>query len=92
MPMAMPMSYLPSRIVSAVCWMAAGRGRAGVEDVGERDAGEADQPGHRVGVGHLVAAADAELDVLPVDAGVGERELDRVGAHLHRGLVEPAEG
>ena len=68
------------------------RGRAGVEDVGERDPGETDQPRHRVGVRHLVAAAEAELNVLPVDAGVGERELDRVGAHLHCGLVEPAEG
>ena len=78
-------------MVSAVCWMAAGRGGAGVEDVGERDAGQADQPGHRVGVGDLVAAAEAELDVLPLDARVGERGLDRVGAHLHGGLVEPAE-
>ena len=67
------------------------RGGAGVEDVGERDAGQADQPGHRVGVGHLVAAAEAELDVVPLDTRVVERELDRVGAHLHGGLVEPAE-
>ena len=51
------------------------RGGAGVEHVGEGDAGQADEPGHGVGVGDLVAAAEAELDVLPVDAGVGEREI-----------------
>ena len=67
-----------------------GRGGAGVEHVGERDAGEPDQPGDRVGVRYLVAAAEAELDVFPLDTGVGERELDRVGAHLHRCLVEAA--
>ena len=68
-----------------------GRGGAGVEHVGERDAGQPDQAGHRVGVGHLVAAAEAELDVLPLHTGVGQRGLDGLGAHLHRGLVEPAE-
>ena len=67
-------------------------GRAGVEDVGERDPGQADQPGHRVGVRHLMAAAEPELDVAPVDTRVVECELNRVGTHLHRGLVEPAEG
>ena len=69
----------------------AGRGGAGVEDVGEGDAGQPDQAGHRVGVGHLVAAAEPELDVLPVHTGVGQRELDGLGTHLHRGLLEPAE-
>jgi hypothetical protein len=69
----------------------AGRGGAGVEDVGERDAGQPDQTGHRVGIGHLMAAAEPELDVLPVHPGVGQRGLDGLGAHLHRGLLEPAE-
>jgi hypothetical protein len=68
-----------------------GRSRAGVEDIGEGDAGEPDQPRHRVRVGHLVAAAETELDVLPLHACVGQRELDRLGAHLHGGLVEAAE-
>ena len=72
--------------------MADADGGAGVEDVREGDAGEADQPGHRVRVGDLIAAAEAELDVLPVDARVGECGLDRFGAHLHGRLVEPAEG
>ena len=67
-----------------------GGGGTGIEHVGEGDAGQSDQPGHRVGVGYLVATAKAELDVFPFHAGVGERELDGLGAHLHRGLVEPA--
>src|ERR1700743_2674305 len=99
--MAIPMSYLPNRMVSAVCWMALAavaqalntlvnvmpvsptrRGtRAGVEHPGVS----------RVGIGHLGAAAEAELDVLPFQSGVGQSGLDRLGAHLHRGLVESAE-
>jgi hypothetical protein len=68
-----------------------GRG-AGVEHVGERDAGEAHEPRDGVGVGHLVAAAHAELDVAPLDPGVAQRRVDGVGAHLHRRLaVEPPE-
>ncbi len=35
---------------------------------------------------------DGELDVLPLDAGVGDSGEDGVDAHLHRGLaLEPAE-
>ena len=68
-----------------------GRGGAGIEDVGERDTGQPDEAGHRVRVGHLVAAAEAELDVLPLHARVGQRELDGFGTHLHCGLLEPAE-
>ena len=48
-----------------------GRGGTGVEHVGERDTGEPDQPGDRIGVGYLVATAEAELDVFPLDTGVG---------------------
>ena len=43
---------------------------AGVEHVGERDPGEADEPGHRIRVTHLVAAADPEFDVFPLETGV----------------------
>ncbi len=67
-------------------------GGAGVEHVGERDARQPDEPRHRVRVGDLVAAAEAELDVLPIELGVGECEPDGVGAHLDGRLVEPAEG
>ncbi len=70
----------------------AGGGGAGIEHIGERDARQPHEPGDGVGVGHLVAATERELDVLPLDARVGERGLDRVGAHLHGGLgAEPAE-
>ena len=69
-----------------------GRGRTGVEHVGEGDAAEADQVGHRVGVGDRVASPHAELDVAPGHAGVGQGELDGVGGHRHRRLVaEPSE-
>ncbi len=68
-----------------------GRGGTGIEDVRERDAGQPDEAGHRVRVGHLVAAAEAELDVLPLDTGVGQRELDGFSTHLHCRLLEPAE-
>ena len=71
--------------------MARRRGRAAVVDVGERDAGEAEQPGHRVGVVDLVAAAERELDVAPLDAGVGERGRIASAPISMRGLVEPAE-
>ena len=70
----------------------AGRGGAGVEHVGERDARQADHADDGVGVGDRPAAARGELDVLPLDAGVGDRGEDGVDAHLHRGLaLEPAE-
>src|SRR5262249_31531418 len=48
--------------------------------------------GDCVRIGDLVAAAHAELDVLPLGTAVRERGLDGVGAHLHRRLaVEPPE-
>jgi hypothetical protein len=68
-----------------------GRRRTGVEDVGERNAGQPDQARHRIRVGHLVAATEAELDVFPIHTGVAQRGLDGLGAHLHGGLLEPAE-
>ena len=68
------------------------RGRAAVVDVGERDAGEPEQRDDRVGVVDLVAARERELDVAPLDAGVGERPPDRDRAHLDaRHVAEPAE-
>jgi hypothetical protein len=68
------------------------RGRTRVEDIGERDAGQSDHAHDCVGVGHRPAAAHTELDVLPLDAGIGDRGEDRVGAHLHRRLpLEPPE-
>ena len=71
----------------------AGRRGTGVEHVGERDAGQPDHADDRVGVGHRPAAADGELDVLPLDARVGDGGEDRLDTHLHRGLaLEPTEG
>ena len=57
-------------------------GGAAVVHVGERDAGEPEERDHRVGVVDLVAAAERELDVAPLDAGVGERPADRDRAHV----------
>ncbi len=70
----------------------AGCGGAGVGHVGERDAREPDEPRDRVGVGHLIAAPEAELDVTPVDSSIDEGRLDGLGAHLDGRLLEPAEG
>ena len=68
------------------------RGGAGIEDVGERDAREADHADDGVGVRHRPAATGGELHVAPLDPGVGDRGEDGVDAHLHRGLaLEPAE-
>ena len=70
----------------------AGSGGARVEDVGERDAREPDHADDRVRVGDRPAAAGGELDVLPLDSGVGDRGEDGVDAHLHGRLaLEPAE-
>ena len=69
-----------------------GRGGAAVVDVHERDAGDADQPDDGVGVVDLAAAAERELHVGPLHAGVGAGGADGVGAHLQRRLgTEPAE-
>ena len=69
------------------------RGRARVEHVGERDAGEPEQTGDRVELGGLPAATDRELHIAPRDAGIGEGVLDGVGRHLERRLLpEAAEG
>ena len=57
-------------------------GGAAVVDVGERDAGEAQERDDGVGVVDLVAAAERELDVAPLDARVRERAADRDRAHL----------
>ena len=61
----------------------AGRSRAGVEHVGEGDPRQSDHAHDRVRVGHRPAAAGGELDVFPLDAGVGDGGEDRVDAHLH---------
>ena len=68
----------------------AGRGRAPVVHVGERDAGEPEQRDDGVGVVDLVAAAERELDVAPLDARVRERAADRDRAHLDAGHVAEA--
>src|SRR5690606_4343788 len=70
----------------------AGGGGTGVEDVGERDTGQPDHRDDRVGVGDGPAAAGGELDVLPLQARVGDRGDDGVDTHLHGGLaLEAAE-
>ena len=70
----------------------AGCGGTGIEDVGERNAGETDHADDRIRVRHRPAAADCELNVLPGDTRVGEREPDGVGGHLHGGFaLEAAE-
>jgi hypothetical protein len=67
-------------------------GRAPDVDVGERDAGEAEERDHGVGVVDLVAAGEAELDLSPLDTGVGQRAPDRDRAHLDPGgVAEPPE-
>src|SRR6185312_3467657 len=65
----------------------AGRGRAGVEHVGEGDARETDHGDDRVRIGDRPAATGGGLDVLPLDTRVVDREPDGVDAHLHRGLA-----
>ena len=64
-----------------------------VEDVDERDAGEAEQTDERVGLGDLPAPPERAVDVVPRNTGIRQRLLDRIGAHLERALVAvPAEG
>jgi hypothetical protein len=51
-----------------------------------------DRGDDRVGVGDGPAAAGGELDVLPLNARVGDGGEDGVDTHLHRGLaLEPTE-
>ena len=69
------------------CLRGTGRRRAGVEHVGERDARQSDHADDRVRVGHRPAAAGGELDVFPLDAGVGDGGEDGVDAHLHGRLA-----
>ena len=49
-PTAMPMSYLPSRMVSAVCWIALAEVAQALKTLVNVDSGQAHQPGHRVGL------------------------------------------
>ena len=91
MPTAMPMSYLPSRIVSAVCWMALAEVAQALNTLVK---GMPVRPTSRV------TASGLDTSWLPptpnwmsfhsTPASL-ERELDGLGAHLHGGLVEPAE-
>jgi hypothetical protein len=70
----------------------AGCGGTGIEHVGERDAGETHHPDDRIRVRHRPAATDCELNVLPTDTRIGQREADCVGGHLHGGFaLEAAE-
>ena len=71
----------------------AGRRGAAVVDVGEGEPGQPEEIHHGVGVVHLVAAPERELDVLPGDPGVLQRQSHRLGRHLDGGHAgEPAEG
>jgi hypothetical protein len=70
----------------------AARGGAAVEHAAQRNPGQPQPADDRVRVGYLEAADEPRLDLGPADAGVGEREPDRVGGHVHRGFArEPAE-
>src|SRR5206468_522589 len=65
----------------------AGRGRAPVVDVSERDPREAHEGDDGVGVVDLVAAAEGELDVAPLHARVGKGPPDGDGPHVDPRLV-----
>ena len=67
-------------------------GRAAVDDVGERQAGEPDPADHRVGGAAVHRAADGELHVGPLLTAVGERAAHRDDALVHaRDAVVAAE-
>ena len=60
-------------------------GRAPVLDVDEGHAGEAEHGHGRVGVARGVGAAGGEVDLVPAQAGVGERGAGGVCGHLQAG-------
>jgi len=62
-------------------------GRAAVADVDERDASEAEEANHRVGLAGDIAPADRVADVGPPDSRILEREPDGVDPHGHPGQV-----
>ncbi len=64
-------------------------GGAPVVHVGEREAGEPEERDHRVGVVDLVAAAERELDVAPLDTRVRERARES-RSHPSRCRTRPA--
>ena len=67
-------------------------GGARVEDVGERDPRQANHADDRVRIRHGPTAARGGADVTPLDAGVGDGDVDRVDAHRKSTLaLEPAE-
>ena len=59
-----------------------GCGGAAVVDVHERDARAAHAAQHGIGVVDFTDAAERELDVLPRNAGVAQREANGVGTHV----------
>jgi hypothetical protein len=69
------------------CLRRAGPSGAGVEHVGERDTRQTHHAHDRVRVGHCPAAAGGELEVFPLDSGVGDGGEDGVAAHLHGRLA-----
>src|ERR1700739_1621817 len=91
MPTAIPMSYFPNRIVSAHNCVALAPVAQAVNTAVKGSARDPDQPCPRVRIAPFIAAADTELNVLPLEPRIGQGGLDRLRAHLHRGLVEPAE-
>ena len=68
-------------------------GGAAVRDVDELDSREPEVGNQRVGVAGGVTASEGELDVAPLDAGVGEGSAGRDGALLASGhAFGPPEG
>ena len=66
---------------------------AAIEHPEERNPRQSELPHHGVRVGHLETAGVPALHLVPADAGVIQREADRLGTHVHRLLAgEAAEG
>ena len=70
----------------------AAAGGAAVGDVDERQAGQAEVADERVGGAGGGRAAERVVDLLPRQAGVGQRGAGRVGALLASADRVPAEG
>ena len=84
-PIATPRSNGPGADRRVGHRQRAAAGGAPVPDVDERQPGEPELVDEGVGVATVPAAAERELDVVPADAGVGEREAGRVHGLLAAG-------
>src|SRR5262249_20740302 len=82
MPTAMPISCLPDWMGRPASGGPAGARRTAVVQMGERDPGQAEQRDDCVGVVDFVATAEGELNVAPLDAGVGKGPANRDRAHV----------